>query len=356
MGIYAYFEIINVILKLLIVYLLVIGDFDKLILYAVLTLAVSIFMILINRLYCIKHFKESRFHWIWDKSILRPIFTFSMLDIYGNMCATMSNQGVNLIINYFFGVICNAAVSVAQMVQGTIMKLTSTVSTAFRPQIIKLYAQNRIAEMQVVMTNSLKFNILAYSIISIPCFFEAHYVLNLWLGQVPTYSVAFLRVIIIVNFLEANVRVNNIAIHATGRIKRLSFINGSLYLTSPLFMWFAFKLGAVSWMSYVIYGIVLFIILISGLRIISKQISNFKILKFAYDSIKLYVIVLICAIFVSFIIQFLQETFLRVVITTLLFFIILSVLSWFTLLDRDNKIVIVNQIRKYKSKLKLKRF
>ncbi|MCI6985875.1 MAG: polysaccharide biosynthesis protein, partial [Bacteroidales bacterium] len=136
MNVYAYMEILNVSLKLLIVYLLTIGDFDKLKLYAVLTFAVSLIIMMIYRIYCLRHFKESRFHWVWDKTYLTPLLSFSGWNLYGNFGGIAGNQANNFVINSFFGVVMNAAASVAFTVSGIVTQFSSNAMTAFRPQII----------------------------------------------------------------------------------------------------------------------------------------------------------------------------------------------------------------------------
>ena len=131
MDVYAYVEILNVTLKLLIVYLLTIGNFDKLILYAALVLAVSIVIRMIYRVYCLRHFAESHFHWIWDKSILKPLLNFSGWDLYGNMAFTVRTHGANFILNSFYGVVLNAASGIAATVQGVVLGFSSNVVLAF---------------------------------------------------------------------------------------------------------------------------------------------------------------------------------------------------------------------------------
>ena len=120
MGVYAYVEILNVTLKLLIVYLLVIGDFDKLKLYAVLVLAVSVLIMLIYRIYCIRMFQETHFHFVWKKDILKPLLSFSGWNLYGNLGNMFQQQGTNFVINFFFGVVMNAAMSVGLTVANTV--------------------------------------------------------------------------------------------------------------------------------------------------------------------------------------------------------------------------------------------
>ncbi len=125
MSIYAYFEIINVILKLGIVYLLLIVNTDRLILYAALTLCVSIISALIYRIYCMRHFSEARIQFRLDKAVLKEMLLFSGYDLYGNMCVVAKNQGQPIIINMFFGVVANAGATIATTINGTVKGFTS---------------------------------------------------------------------------------------------------------------------------------------------------------------------------------------------------------------------------------------
>ena len=140
MGIYAYFDILGVTLKLLIVYLLVIGNFDKLKLYAVLGLAVAIIMITLYRVYCIKKFEETHFRFVWKPNLLKPLVSFSAWNLYGNFGGVVQQQGTNFVINFFYGVVMNAAVSVGLTIANVVNLFASNLMTAFRPQIIKYYS------------------------------------------------------------------------------------------------------------------------------------------------------------------------------------------------------------------------
>ena len=137
MNIYAYFEIINVVLKLLIVYLLLVVSSDRLILYAALTLGVSVLSALIYRFYCIRHFKEAKFKFVRDKAIMKEMLSFFGFDLFGNMCAIFRNQSQPIILNLFFGVVANAGSSIAYTITGAIGGLTGSIASAFQQQIVK---------------------------------------------------------------------------------------------------------------------------------------------------------------------------------------------------------------------------
>ena len=182
MDVYAYMEILNVTLKLLIVYLLCIGNFDKLILYASLMLAVSILIMMVYRIYAIHQFPEAHFHWIWDKTYLRPLLSFSGWDLYGNACVIARQQGTNFLINIFYGVVFNAASGIATTVQGTISGLAFNIILAFRPQIIKQYAKGNVEDMSKLVGNAVCFTTILFGCMSIPLILETHYIMKAWLG------------------------------------------------------------------------------------------------------------------------------------------------------------------------------
>jgi O-antigen/teichoic acid export membrane protein len=231
MSIYAYLDILGVTLRLLILYLLVIGDFDKLILYSILSLSVSILMMSLYRIYCIRHYPESHFHFVWRKDILKPMLGFSGWDLYGNLSNMARTQGVIVLVNMFFGLVANAAVSIAFTVQSIVMKFTSGVSTAVRPQIVKTFSVGDYDRMSTLIYMSAKYLYLLLLLVSVPVFMETHFILELWLKIVPDFTVWLVRWMIIFNFWALMSLVMAMGIHATGKVKRISLINGTLYLS-----------------------------------------------------------------------------------------------------------------------------
>ena len=125
MDIYAYFDILNTVLKLVIIYLLLIGNMDKLILYGLLTFCVSTLIMVLNRIYCLRHFPETHYHFIWDKSLIKPIFAFSGWDIMGNVAVMARGEGITILINLFFGAAFNAAAGIANTVTNACLLYTS---------------------------------------------------------------------------------------------------------------------------------------------------------------------------------------------------------------------------------------
>lgn len=230
MNAYAYLSIIDVVLKLLVVLSLDYIPFDKLIVYGVLICLVGNFMRFINRWYAKKKFHECEIAISKDKSRILPMLKFSGWDLYGNLSTMARTQGVNILQNMFFGPLVNAAAGVSGYVMGAVLGFSNNVITAVRPQIIKLYAQNKIKEMQKLVEQGSRMAFFLLFFVSFPCFIELPFVLNLWLEEVPEYTEGFIKLYMVWNWSVVLFFPLSAVIHATGKVKRISLLNGTLYL------------------------------------------------------------------------------------------------------------------------------
>ncbi len=240
---YAYTDLLSSFLKLGIVYLLALASYDKLIFYTWLQLGVTVLMVGINIIYCWRHFPETHFRFVWDKSILQSLLSFSGWDLFGNMSVTARNQGMNFIINMFFGVVYNAASSVALTVQGSIMAFCSNFNTAFRPQIIKQYsAGDNVGSISLLYTSA-KISALLLAVISVPAFVEMDIIMVWWLKNPPASAPLFCRILLVAscfNIVEYNL---NVGIHATGRMRKMSVLTGLCFLGHLPLLWVGYKMG-----------------------------------------------------------------------------------------------------------------
>lgn len=279
MDIYAYIELLHVFLKLGIVYLLLIGDFDKLIFYAALVFAVSFLIAMIYRIYCLNHFIESKFQWIWQPNILKPMLNFSGWDLFGNFSVTITLQGYQFAMNILVGPILNAANNVANTVQGTIKGLSYAVIQAYRPQIIKKYAKGDIEQMELLVFDASKICLIMLFFLSLPCYWEIDYILKLWLVNPPTYTNTLLRISLISLFFNMANIVINIPIHATGHIKELSIYTGICYTLSPFVFYFIVKCGISVYLAYWTIVIINILTLCITIIIVKHLIHEFNVLK-----------------------------------------------------------------------------
>ena len=221
MNVYAYFELVNVGLKLLSVYLLLIIDTNKLIFYGAIVMLTQIGVTLLYRLYCINKWEHCKFKLSLDREFLRPLLSYSGWDLFGNASLVARTQGVNILLNIFFGAVMNAAAGIAMQVQTAAMSFATNVMTAFRPQIVKTYATKSYSEMINLISLGSIITYILYLIIVTPLIFEMDFILHIWLKEVPDYAVCFCQLALLMDLFSNSGRFLMIGIDATGRIKKL---------------------------------------------------------------------------------------------------------------------------------------
>lgn len=342
---FAYMEILNVSLKLLIVYLLQIVMFDKLIVYSMLVLAVSLFISFIYYWYCHHHFAECKLYLKLDKEYIKPMLSFSILDLYGNGCVAISQQGLNFLVNIFFGVALNAASSLAATVSGMVGAMTSNVLMAYRPVIIKLYAQGLIEKMEQTILTALKFISLIFACCAIPLVIEVDCVFQLWLGQVPPHAVGFCQAILAFNIFSLLSLLPIIAIHATGRIKLLSFLSGTLLLSALPLQYVVYRLDCSPESAYVIRGAIYLTVLIADFLIAKHNIPSMR-LHIQFEGIcRVLIVVAVAYVIAKSISLSFSHDILGVLVVTLANIIIVAILGYLLLFNKYERKIVVNRIK-----------
>lgn len=230
MKAFAYISIIDAVLKLLIVYLLIVIPFDKLIVYAILFFCIQLLDRIIYGVYCVRHFEEAKARISLDKQLFKKIFGFSIWTMNGCLAVAGYTQGLNILLNMFFGPTVNAARGIAVQVQNIVQNFCNNFLMALNPQITKSYAQNNLEYMHQLLKVSSKFSFFLLYIISLPLMLEAPLVLKWWLGIVPEHTVNFLRLILCASMLVTLSRPLVTSVHATGQIKKFQLVEGSMLL------------------------------------------------------------------------------------------------------------------------------
>lgn len=272
MSIYAYISIIEVLLKLLIVYLLLLVSVDKLKLYALLISSVSIIIIVINRIYCLRKFSECKYNFFWDKNLFKKLSSYGGWDIIGNLSVIVQNQGLNILINIFYGPVVNAARAISYQIYGAVYSFVTNFMMAANPQIIKYYAQNEKEKMKILVLNSSKFSFLLMWLISIPVIINTKTILRLWLKIVPEYTVIFVNLILIIGLLDAIRRPFVMATHAIGVVKKQSTICGTILILSLPISYIFFKLSYSPVISMIVVFVLSFISFIAEYLIVREKI------------------------------------------------------------------------------------
>ncbi|MDR0844539.1 MAG: oligosaccharide flippase family protein [Tannerella sp.] len=335
MSVYAYIEMLNVFLKLGMVYLLLVVHADKLIVYAGLVLVISIIITLIYRLYCYKHYTRCRYRYGWERDVVYPMLSFSGWDLYGNMSTIVRTQGVNILLNLFFGPVMNAANMIAVQVQGAVMSFANNIVTATRPQIVKSYAKGDYQYTCDLVQNTSKFTCLLLLFLSLPLMVEAKYVLTLWLKNVPEHAVTFCIYVLIFNFFATISTVVVGAVHATGNIKRPSLINGSLYVMVLPVSYVAFRFNAQPEIPYICNALFVFAGMLSNVYTLKLYVPQFRANDFIVNVLcSVLCISLIAGVFSLAVRHFMQEGLLRLLSVVFISTLSISISGYFLAMDK----------------------
>jgi O-antigen/teichoic acid export membrane protein len=235
MNVYAFVSIIEVSLKLLIVYLLVIMDYDKLIGFAVLTFIVNLVVAGIYQIYCKKQYHESQFQIVTDRALYKSMCSFSGWLVVGMGFAYMATYGIDIILNIFFGPIVNAARAISVQVSNAVSAFASNFQTAINPNIVKLYAAGKTGELFSLILQNVKFSFCLMWLFFLPIFLKTEYVLKIWLGIVPEHTVLFCQIVLIQTLIACTFTPFFYAIQAVGKL-RLVIIVASVLWIIALFM------------------------------------------------------------------------------------------------------------------------
>lgn len=270
MNVYAYASIFEVGAKLGICYLLGYGNVDRLILYAFLIFIVQAILIVFYRFYCRYHFSETKFSFIWDKSILKPVLSFSGWSLFADGTTALSKQGVLILLNMFFAPAVVSARAISLQVNSAANQLVNNFRTAVNPQIVKLYAVKDLEGSKKLLLFSTNVSYYLMLMISLPLFFLADPILHFWLGDnVPEYTTIFLQIVVVQSLFQVFDRSFYVPLYVKGQLKENAILTSLFdFLPFPV-VFVLFKIGyspvALSWaylISSVIIGLIVKPILI----------------------------------------------------------------------------------------------
>lgn len=279
LTLYAWVEVVNVSLRLLCVGLLIILPADKLILYAVLTAAITIGITLYYRYYCRLHFPEAKVLPCRKKSVIMPMIRFSMQDLYGNGCQTARHEGIILILNRFFGVAINAATSLANTVGMAVSQLTASVLTAYQPGIFKAHAGGDFKTFNSLINRAVFVCGLLYLTMAVPLSYCIEDVLTLWLDDTPEWTATFCIYVIAGLVLMTYANVILTAVRATGRIAIMSFVSGTVYLLALPIAFFLLRYFPFPPLAYIVIIGSNFIVIMAALLILKREEPAFRCLR-----------------------------------------------------------------------------
>ena len=256
MDYFAYVSIFDVFAKLGVAYAVMIAEVDKLILYGGLNLLVTLIGFLLYFIYAKKHFKDLSYSRKQSQSLFKPMLSFSGWNIFGSFSYMIKSQGLNMLLNLFYGPVVNAARGVSNMVMSAMQGFQSNIVIAFRPQLVQSYASEEYERVKILFFSLSKFSFVMLSVLSIPVIFELNLILKIWLGDVvPDYTIPF-TILVLVNMIisSLNTPVSQV-VHATGKMRNYQIGTSVVVCLILPAAWIALKLGynptSVYWVSLI---------------------------------------------------------------------------------------------------------
>lgn len=342
MNIYAYMSILDVVLKLAIVYLLVVFSFDKLKLYALLMFLVT----LINRIIYVvisRHiFEETKFKLIWDKKVFKSIFGYSTWILIGSFSFVINTQGVNILLNLFFGPIANAAYAIGNQVKNAVNSFAGSFFTATRPPIIKSYAQQDYKQTENLFYFSSKVIFILLFVLIAPLFVEIEQILRLWLGSVTEYMANFVRLMLLYALIVSMSDPITAIVQAAGEVKKYHGIVDIFTLITLPTSYCIFKFGGSAYWGF---GITIIVFIVAHI------IRLFILKSFFRISLREYIIKLIVPILGSVAIVGCCMCGIKIIIGDAIFVSImlsmcLAIISaWFIVLDKTERISLITLVK-----------
>lgn len=348
MDYYAYVSIFDVLAKLGIAYAIKYSSFDRLLLYGLLNLVVTLIGFLLYYAYAKSHFKELKFICAIKKELFKPMLSFSGWNVFGSFAYMLKNQGVNMLLNVFFGPVVNAARGVSAMIMSAIQGFQGNIVVAFRPQLVQSYASADYRRVQNLFFSLSKVSFILLALLSIPVIIEIDYILSLWLGtEVPDYTIPF-TILVLVNMVisSLNTPVSQV-VHATGKMKQYQ-IGTSLAVCSIIpIAWIFLKMGfdatSVYWVSL-------------AATIVNQTICNWLLKKVFDYNIKAYMksVIMPCTLFAVMspilpylITVFIPSSFGRLILVTLVSIVSSLIVSLCLVLNKSERKLVKSFISKF---------
>ncbi len=348
MDFYAYMSIIDVALKLGIVFMLkAFNSIPHLVLYSVLTFSVSLIMTLAYKIYCTKKYQITHIIFKLEKLVMRRIASFSGWSLMGSFAVMTSNQGVNMVLNMFFGVAINATMGIANQVGNAVNQFVSNFQLAFQPQIVKYYAQGDFHQLQELIFRASRFSFLLLFAIAFPIIYNIDAILHLWLGDnVPEYTGTFCSLMIISFLFDALSAPLWMSIQASGNIRNYQIIISVIFLLNIIISYIVLRFG------YAPISVMIVRILISIFNLIFRIIFVYKRIDFSLRRyiitimMRLAGIVLLNMVLINCINLVLPNTagIISIIINSIIFFAIYAIIVLSCGLDRLERKKIYNSL------------
>lgn len=346
MSAFAYISIFEAVGRLGIAWCITINPIDRLIFFGAMVAVLSLVVRMVYTFYCKRNFNECKFHFIYDKDLLKQLFSFAGWNLFGNSIGILNTQGIDILSNLFFGVGVNAARGIAQKVNSVMTQFVNNFMMAMNPQITKSYALKDYDYMLQLMYSGARLSCYLLLLFAIPIGFEAEYVLKLWLKIVPDYAVDFVRWTLASTLCLVVGNSILTALLATGKIKRYQIIISIVGSINLPITYVAFKLGFSPVSAYVAYFVTYFILIFVRYKLVKHEVSiDFRgyVINVVF---RVIVVTFLASIIPFLILRYMDSSFYRLLINTFASIISVALVVMLVGLTSFEKTFVFNKIKK----------
>lgn len=354
MKYYAIVGVFESFLKLAVAFACVYTSSDKLIVYGSLMACIPLITLSIMRIYCHKYYEECIIapRKYWKKSLMKEMTSFAGWNFLGSMSALLGNYGNGLVLNHFYGVVLNAAMGIANQLNGQLLVLSNNMLKAVNPVITKSEGSGDRSKMLDIVTTSCKFSFAMLAFISIPFIIEMPFILKLWLKNIPEWAVLFTQLHLIRTLVEQLTISYGSAISAEGKIAGYNIFASIINILPVSILYILFKLGYSPVMMYIL-NISIFGLLLDVVRVYFVHHNcGMPYRKFIFDLLIPLIINFVLAFILTYIPQYIiEDGWLRLILTFIIGVCSYCLLFWLISLNRLEKSMIISLLKKIKLKI-----
>lgn len=350
MSAFAYICIIEVLLKLSIVFLLDYVSGDKLIIYGILMLVTSTGITLSYIAYNLMHFKESKFKFYWNTKELKELIGFSGWHLMGTFANVIRSQGINILLNMFFNPAINAARAVAFQIYNAVSQLSSNFFTAVKPQIYKSYANRDYDGMFTLVNRSTAICTFLISFLVFPILANTDYILGLWLKDVPNYAVVFTQLVLINGLIDSTNGPTIASALATGKIRNYQIaVSVATFMNLPI-SYFVLKFGYEPTITMVVSIIISYLIVFLRAYLLRSMI-NLPFVSYSSLIIRISLVSMGLWAAVTYLVNGLATTFIQFILVSCVIAVIIVLCYLLFVFSRNDAMAITTLICRYLKRL-----
>lgn len=292
MKIYAYVGLVDAFAKLLLVYFLMFINGDKLILYSIIILIITIISRSLPAIYCFRKYSECKFCLTWNKKLFTEMFRFMGWNVMGCAVYAINEQGISILLNVFFGPVVNAAKAIANQVNSAVNNFTTNFFVATRPQIVQQYASGNLSDSLKLVFDSSRYGFYLMWMICLPLILQRDYILSIWLEKVPTYTSQFIFWILIYSLVNLLSTPLWNLIQAIGKMKSYILIGSIVYLSAFPISYILLKYGYNAVIAFQVLAIVRLLYVIVTAYIV-RHFAHFSIISYLTQVIRPIILVIV---------------------------------------------------------------